>query len=238
MTRTLRRGLAVAVVVAAGASITAESAAAAGQDRAATGSLIAVMTKYYLAGTPLLHQSDSAGQAFVAQVATDCPGALDPSGLSTSQLPVANALNLEAGLDEYIEAFDVPFRAADRTAAAAVKRLSWSNPAITRMIQKVAANLAYVASEQPTDACADVNAARAGGFTQVPAATKTLLAQVRGIPQPPSWGTMLDTLQPFITGKELAAVRRFVQIYDKWWGTGAKISARDSLQLDQVLGTG
>ena len=99
MTRTLRRGLAVAVVVAAGASITAESAAAAGQDRAATGSLIAVMTKYYLAGTPLLHQSDSAGQAFVAEVTRDCPGLLDPSELSTSQLPVANALNLEAGFE-------------------------------------------------------------------------------------------------------------------------------------------
>jgi hypothetical protein len=238
MTRTLRRGLAVAVVVAAGASITAESAAAAGQDRAATGSLIAVMTKYYLAGTPLLHQSDSAGQAFVAEVTRDCPGLLDPSELSTSQLPVANALNLEAGFDEYIREFDVPFRAANRTAAAAVKRLRWSNPAITRMIQKVPANFAYVASEQPTDACADINAAKAGGFTQVPAATKTLLAQVRGIPEPPSWRTMLDKLQPFITGRELAAVRRFIQIYDTWFRAGAKISARNSVRLDQVLGTG
>jgi hypothetical protein len=239
MTRFVRRGLAVAGLILAGGVIAPGYAAAnMRRDRAATRSLIQVMTEYYATGTSLMPEAGRAGTAFVNQVARDCPGALDPSRLSTSQLPVANALNLEAGFDEYIEEFDVPFRAADVKAASALKRLRWSEGAITRMIGKVQANLAYAAREQPTDACADINAAKAQGFEHVPTATKQLLALVRGIPKPPSWRTMLDELQPFIAGTELSAVRRFVQIYDRWFNTGAKISARNSVALDQVLGAG
>lgn len=239
MTRLMRRGLAVAAVVLAGTSIAAGSAtASATRDRAATRSLIQAMTRYYLTGNSLMPQAGRAGTAFVNQVAEDCPGALDPSRLSTSQLPVANALNLEAGFDEYIEEFDVPFRAADLAAASALKPLRWGDGAITRLIRTVQANLAYAAREQPTDACADIDAAKAQGFNQVPAATKNLLAQVRRIPKPPSWRTMLDKLEPFIAGKELSAVRRFVGIYDRWFKAGATISARNSVRLDQVLGTG
>lgn len=239
MTHLMRRGLAVAAVVLMGTSIAAGSATASPtRDRAATRSLIRAMTRYYLTGTSLMPQAARAGTAFINQIAMDCPGALDPGRLSTSQLPVANALNLEAGFDEYIEEFDVPFRAADLAAASAVKPLRWSHPAITRLIGKVQANLSYAAREKPTDACADINAAKAQGFKQVPPATKKLLALVRGIPKPPSWRTMLDKLQPYIAGIELSAVRRFVQIYDRWYNAGAKISARNSVRLDQVLGAG
>jgi hypothetical protein len=239
MTRSMRRGAAVAALVVAGISIAAGPATASpARDRAATRSLIKVMTNYYVTGTSLMPQASRAGTTFLNQIASGCAGALDPSRLSTSQLPVANTLNLEAGFDEYIEEFDVPFRAAGITAAAAVQRLRWSNPAITRMIQKVSANLAYAATEKPTDACADINAAKSQGFNQVPAATERLLALVRGIPKPPSWRTMLNKLQPFIAGSELSAVKRFVGIYDRWFNTGAKISARNSVLLDQVLGAG
>jgi hypothetical protein len=239
MTGLLRRSLAVVAVVLAGGCIAAGSAtASATRDRAATKSLIQAMTRYYLTGVSLMPEADRAGTTFVNQITKDCPHALDPSRLSTSQLPVASALNLEAGFDEYIESFDLPFRAADLVAASALKPLRWSNRAITRLIGTVRANLAYAARETPTDACADINAAKARGFSQVPAATTQLLAQVRGIPNPPSWRTMLDKLEPFIAGKELSAVRRFVGIYDQWFKAGAKISATDSVRLDQVLGAG
>lgn len=49
---------------------------------------------------------------------------------------------------------------------------------------------------------------------------------------------MLDKLEPFVADKELSAVRRFVGIYDRWFKAGATISARNSVRLDQVLGTG
>jgi hypothetical protein len=239
MTRLLRRILAVVAVFVAGSCIAAGSAAAsANRDRAATKSLIQIMTRYYLASVSLMPQASRAGTGLVNQIAKDCPGALDPTHLSTSQLPVANALNLEAGFDEYIEEFDLPFRAADSTAASALKPLRWTDAATTRLIRTVEANLAYAAREQATDACADINAARANGFSQVPMATKKLLALVRGIPKPPSWRTILNKLQPSIAGNELPAVRRFVGIYDEYFKAGTKISAENSVRLDQVLGTG
>jgi hypothetical protein len=233
------RGLAlVAVLMTASSTAAGPATASPARDLAATRSLIGVMTRYYTTGSSLMPQAGRAGTAFIDQVTKDCPGALDPSRLSTSQLPVANALNLEAGFDEYIEEFDVPFRAADLAASSALQRLRWSNALITRMIGKVQANMAYAASEKPTDACADINAAKAGGFTLLPAGTKQLLALVSGIPKPPSWRVMLTQLRPFISGNELLAVRRFVGIYNRWWSAGAKISARNSVRLDQVLGAG
>jgi hypothetical protein len=239
MTRVLGRGFVVVAVILTGLSIAAASAtASAKRDRTATKSLIQATTRYYLTGVSLMPQASRAGTAFVNQIAKDCPGALDPTHLSTSQLPVADALNLEAAFDEYIAEFDVPFRAADSAAATALKPLRWTSGAATRLIRTVQANLAYAAREQPTDACADINAAKATGFAQVPAATKQLLALVRGIPKPPSWGTILNQLHPSIPGKELPAVRRFVGAYDAWFKAGTKISAQNSVRLDQVLGTG
>lgn len=250
MTRMMRRSvilvallvgtvsLAASAVSAAAAIRGRGDAAAASRDRASTQSLIRIMSRYYATVTQLLAQSDRAGKAFIAHVSQACPSALGPAGLSPDQLPVANALNLEAGFDQYITEFDVPFRAANLAAAKALKPLRWSSGATTRLIQKVPANLAYAARERPTDACYDINGAKASGFKQVPQATQNLLAQVNGIPKPAGWSTVLRQLQPSIAGSELPAVRRFVRIYDAWFSAGAMISARNSLRLNQILGTG
>jgi hypothetical protein len=120
-------------------------------------------------------------EGLAAKVRAECPGVL------------AAAPNLQSQSEREVldEVFAVVLRTPERAehAAAArfarsVRRLRWSDRALTRLVHAYAAKLAAMSAIQPPNLCTDLNAWARSGYTATSAATKNYLRQLSVLEAP------------------------------------------------------
>jgi len=153
---------------------------------------------------------------FNATLAHECPligtGSLQDEASQRVTAEVAAALwSIEYGTDA----------GPIRTFVNAVKRLRWSNRAITRTAQKYANDLRVLASIPLPNLCRDVGAWKANGFQTLPASTVAIDDRVEGIePKPVSQ----QLLAPYERGGDASlmaqAVRQQLGLEEREFTTG------------------
>jgi hypothetical protein len=156
----------VFAVLAAGALAASSAGTAQAGDHSATAAYVRANYALVAAGHAHLGTSIAAYKGVLAKVRRECPrgAASSPQDPESTKLSneVIGAMVLNAGK---------PDRPAIQTYLRAVRRLSWSNGAITRAVRTYASNLSKLYGLAVPDLCGDVRAWARGGFKTLSSST-------------------------------------------------------------------
>jgi hypothetical protein len=189
----------------------AGAAAPSARDLTSTNRFVTAVTRYYRSALAHRPAETAAVKAMVAGVTTGCPGSL-PKSLAkgtAGQQKVYLQLALEAGLDLGI-ADVAPLRGALSAQARALGRLRWASAKLDREIRAEMELQRATVKLVPSQLCADIKTAAAGGYATLPSATtRFLTATVRAESQRvPTLSAALTLMKPDITPAEAPAVKR------------------------------
>lgn len=145
--------------------LTCGAAWARPDDHAATAAYIRAARRLLSSAASHLAASESAASRAAEQIRQHCPGRLAAAPAHHG------ALETEL-LGAVYAAAVAPDAAAERAYAHSLKRLSWSNARLTRLVATEAAQERARASLTVPAVCADARAWRASGFGAVPATTE------------------------------------------------------------------
>jgi hypothetical protein len=164
----VKRGVAVVVLLAVVVPDAAASARGSASDYASTRSFLAAGVQFFQAALVDLRRPPVAADRFVGHVAATCPGSLKALQRSQSLKTLSAALALwkETSLD-LILTVDVPFDRALRQRAVRLTQLHWSEPSINRAVREGARATVIDTALKPSDLCADIEAAAAARFEMV-----------------------------------------------------------------------
>jgi hypothetical protein len=170
--RSVRAVVAVAAAAVLGAASAPSGAVAASGDAAATQAYVRANYSALRVAISRLAAAEAAPLHVLAQVRGECPGAgaRSPQNGESTQMSdeVIGAMVLGAAQ---------PYREAIATYLAAVARLRWSDPGLTRAIRAYAADWKTLLALPAPNLCADVRAWAADGFHALPASTVTFVAK-------------------------------------------------------------
>jgi hypothetical protein len=203
--------LVLGLAVALAAGVASAAPAATKQDTASTKAFIASAERYAVLQAKQISAINIRQDAYVAQVSTECPGALAgaPALGSTAQQLGLLKFRSEAGAALEIDALQ-PIRAVTDRIAAVQERLRFSDPFVQFEVGFYAsATPAYLALPLP-DVCADARALAASDFTKLtPAGNafwRDLLTLLQPAAAPPT--TILPLMRPYAPAAVAAALKR------------------------------
>ena len=150
---------AVSAAVAACALAATVAGTAQASDRSATAAYVRANYALVAAGHAHLGTSIAAYKGVLAKVRRECPR----GAASSPQDPESTKLSNEV-IGTMVLSAGRPDRPAIQAYLRAVKRLSWSNGAITRAVRTYASSLSKLYGLAVPDLCGDVRAWAAGGF--------------------------------------------------------------------------
>jgi hypothetical protein len=174
-------GVGGAIVVALlGATASASTSAPKAQDVTAARSVIGGIARFDQAALARRSAQTAAAQALIAQAQQGCAGAIPASavhGTATQQTVVQDILT--EGAFDVAAAVNHPIAGLARAQDAHLAAAHFSSRALTRALHNAgkAADRALHAM-RPTDLCADVTAAAAGGFASDPPGTTEALSRI------------------------------------------------------------
>lgn len=181
-------------------------------DIAAARALVAAQTGFFAAGLATRREATSDVNAFIGHVKAQCPNAL-PATLLDGGGPKRNVytqLFTEASYDAGLAALTAEGDAI-ASEARALDRIHFSKRAVTRDVRNLARSQRASIALAPSDVCADIAAAAAGGFAMVPPGTTQFVSRVlNALAQPaPSFNTLLADIRPYVVSRQdVAAIKR------------------------------
>ncbi len=189
--------LALALAVLTVAPAPALAAAASSGDSASTHAYLTAAYAYDQASVANLASSKATFEGLANTLASECAGVLagvppqrfdtPPGGPPQTARGLGEARRREQQLDELrselsgalVLVFAQPDRQAAVALAGAVAPLSWSSPAITQLVHRIASERVQALELAPPSVCADMRAWAASGYKTLAPATKQLLASLR-----------------------------------------------------------
>ncbi len=249
--RTVRAGV-VLFLTAAALYGTVPPAAASNPDAVATHSYL---TAEYKLARALLH--DAAGargpeRAVAAQIARECPRVVsgmpgEPSFSSIlaatprkrgenarlSQQKQTMQLELATAVDRTGDGLSQP---AEEAFAAEVRRLAWSNPAITTALQAATKTMLEAASAPAPHFCADARVWAQGGFRALSAPSREFQAsRAAQRSQEVAELSLAALLKPHEDASDRALIRKTRAVENKFLAS-ALAAVQIVFQLDRVVG--
>jgi hypothetical protein len=204
--------------------------------------LIAIQTRYYQAGMATRPQTRADVKAALAQMKATCPKSI-PNALlagSAAQRDLWMQLFGEAAGDVVLAEFR-PLGDATATTAGRLDRLQFSRRAVNRDLRQLSQALRLSLTLTPSDLCADIKTAAAGGFTALPPATKAFndhLNSVLAAPAPSLSGLIHDVKPDRVTRRDRAAIKRLTTVAGRYTTFIFNVSIDAGLELADVLGAG
>jgi hypothetical protein len=174
--RTLVAALAVALALTTGLALAPARALAAPADVTATHAYIQANAALARTSVARISTGQAKIERLIGDYARKCPAA----GAGSPQDENTGFFTYEVGIALWSVAYGTnagPIRTFSNT----VKRLRWSNGAITRAAQRYASSLQALANLALPPLCEDVRSWRASGYRVVPPATVSLVRRVEAI---------------------------------------------------------
>jgi hypothetical protein len=182
-----------AVACAIAASLSSPAFASARGDRPATRAYLRASDAYLSGFYSEVKASVAAVEAGASGIATRCPGAptYAPRDAAFSELG-------EETTGTLLFASATPLRPVILRFAQAISRLSWSNRALTHLVQARVAEERKIAALATPDMCADIEAWKASAYVALPQSTSAFVAQFRAIALSSSVGPSEETREAVI----------------------------------------
>jgi hypothetical protein len=182
------------------------------RDVLAARALIQAQAGFYKAGLATRRETTAAVDAQVTDVKQACAAALPATLLDggTAKRTVYRQLFTEGSFDLGLVALR-PIGDAIASEVRALDRIHFSRRAVNRDLRELARSQRASLMVEPTDLCADIKAAAAGGSTIVPAPTTQLIDRVHSLEAAPapSFDQLVTDIQPdVVTRGDAAAVKR------------------------------
>jgi hypothetical protein len=209
-------------------------------DVAAARRLLGIQTRYYKAGLATRREATADVNSALAQIKQECPHSVPDALLqgTQAQRAVWMALFTEAA-DDLALAEVQPLDDATATEARELDRLHFSKRAVNRDLRQFSHALRLSLTVAPSDLCADVKAAAAGGFRTVPAPTTAFVNHLNDVVNTPSpsFGAVIQDILPDITTKrDRIAMAQLKNVAENYTGFVFDLALKAGLSLADGLG--
>jgi hypothetical protein len=220
----LKSLITLAVVLA----LAAVPASASASDVSATHAYIQANFKLAQASVARIPAGQAADEALIHKLASECPRAGAGAPISAASFPMSEEVAVALWSVSWVKGA-ASIRAFGRT----VKRLRWSNPRVTSIARRYAADLNEMATIPLPDLCGDVRAWTATHFQVVPASIVALDKRVLAI-EPQIVPQSL--LAPFERGSDRAIVARTQSLETKFAEAEFTKGQDDLIRATEALG--